>query len=194
MLVEILKAQKADAPVVVELMYKALGDYANFLMNSQNTEETLLRMQICFTAEKPNAFHYTNSLVAMVDGKIVGESTSYAGNRIAEFNNNISKIIAKFQGHTQNIITELKYLREARADEYYMDTLSVIDEYKSLGVGKLLLQGVCQKALSDGFSKLSIVVQEGKEYLLDYYLNQGFNNMGMIDLGGINYHRLLKIL
>ncbi|MDR0485059.1 MAG: GNAT family N-acetyltransferase [Alphaproteobacteria bacterium] len=194
---KIIPAKREDAQVVVRLMFNALGDYANFLMVSDNKNTTLNRLQQCFTSQETHQLHYSNCLVSVVDNEIVGASTAYAGNKIQNYSEKLSHIITGFKDDPikiQDVIDNLKIMREAETDEYYMDTLSINKEYQKQGLSCVLIQGICKIALDKGFSKLAIVVQEGKEYLLDYYKKQGFTVAGIKNLGEINYYRLLKNL
>ncbi|MCL2566555.1 MAG: GNAT family N-acetyltransferase [Alphaproteobacteria bacterium] len=196
-MLKVIKAQPEDAAYVVSLMYKALGDYADFLMASNNPNKTISCMEACFKSNQPHQLHYSNCLVAVMDNEIIGEATCYAGNKIPAFNKNLSSIIAEFpKDYTKikHVVDMLQHLKEADADEYYMDTLSIQQKHQHTGIGHYLLQAVYAKAAQEGFSKLSIVVQYGKEYLLDYYIKQGFFLTEDRDLGGINYHRLLRTL
>lgn len=197
MKVEIYNATEEDAHIVATLMYKALGDYANFLMMTDNEEAILSRIQICFKSPAPNQLHQSNFIIAWLDGFVVGECSSYAGNKIEQYNKNLSDIISEFHERDEKIdhVTELlEYLKEANKDEYYIDTLSVDPDVRGKGIARLLVDKVAERAKLEGFSKLSLVVQEGKEYLLEFYKKLGFEFFEERDLGGINYYRLIKKL
>jgi ribosomal protein S18 acetylase RimI-like enzyme len=197
MTVEIYNATEEDARIVAELMLKALGEYANFLMMTDNQEAILSRIQICFKSPEPNQMHQSNFIIAWLDGFVVGETSCYAGNKIALYNKNLSDIISDFHERDEKIdhvIELLEYLKEANKDEYYMDTISVDPEYRGQGIAQLLVQKVCERAIAEGFSKLALVVQEGKEHLLSYYKKLGFEFFEERNLGGTNYYRLIKKL
>lgn len=195
--VEIYNATEEDAHIVAQLMLKALGDYANFLMMTDNKEAILSRIQICFKSPEPNQLHQSNFIIAWLDGFVVGEASCYAGNKIEEYNKNLSNIISEFHERDEKIdhvLELLEYLKEANKDEYYMDTLSVDPECRGKGIARLLVEKVCERAINEGFSKVSLVVQEGKEHLLDFYKKLGFEFFEERELGGINYYRLIKKL
>ncbi len=197
MTIEIYNATEEDAHIVAQLMYKALGDYANFLMMTDNEEAILSRIQICFKSPEVNQLHQSNFIIAWLDGFVVGECSSYAGNKIEQYNKNLSDIISEFhekEDKIEHVVELLEYLKEANKDEYYMDTISVDPDYRGRGIAQLLINKVCERAITEGFSKLALVVQEGKEYLLDYYSSLGFEFYEKRDLGGINYYRLIKNL
>lgn len=63
------------------------------------------------------------------------------------------------------------------AQAYEIDNFQVLDDYQRQGIGSLIQQWVCDKALSEG--KMVILSADADDTPYDMYLKQGYQDMGM---------------
>ena len=113
-------------------------------------------------------FGYKNVLVIKEKEKIVGCIVFFSGEEEDGF---------------KNIVEESEVIeKEAENDELYIDSLAVDEDYRGLGLAKKLVNAVFKEAKVKGINKVSLIVDEKKEYLLGVYKKMGFHVANKVTL------------
>ena len=122
---EIIKARKADAPLIARSIMDAVG--AEICENLAGENRTLADVKRLFTtlAERDDSqYSYLNTLVAADDdGKAVGVIVSYDGAQLAELRKPFFELVKTVLDKNLDDVED-----ETDADEFYLDTLAVLPE------------------------------------------------------------------
>lgn len=176
--INIRQAQETDAPLIAKTVAMGIGDedalksYCGEYYISLLTEIAL---------HDSSQYSYNNTLVAEMDGITVGAAIGYDGGKLAELRNNTYYIINKALGHTPSIPDE------TGTGEFYLDTLAVFPEYRSMGIGRLLITAICDKAFSEGHEHVGLIVDQDNPRAEALYTSIGFTRVGEKDFFG---HRM----
>lgn len=179
-------AKKEDCKEVVPLIHSAIGSIANTLAGTQDDAEAL-EVVGDFFCQEGNRLSYENTLVCEMDGKVVGFLLAYHGSRTEELDRPLVQRIADKTGDPQ-----VQLVKEARDDEYYLDSVAVADTHQGHGIGRQLLQAFEQKALSEDYHKLALIVEENNDKAHQLYSKMGYSADGFIDVSGHHFQRMIK--
>ena len=114
-------------------------------------------------------YSYRNTRLAEVDGQVVGALVGYDGGRYAEMRAKTFGMIARNSG------VELSHnAMETVAGEFYLDSMAILSDYRGMGIGKRLMRDRMDFALSNGFEKVTLLVDKDKPRLQQYYESEGF--------------------
>ncbi|MFL1781007.1 putative GNAT family N-acetyltransferase [Candidatus Hepatincolaceae symbiont of Richtersius coronifer] len=172
-----------------------MGAYSNHIVVTNTPEKIYERLELCFNKELVTSLHRSTFLVAKENELVVGSVSAYPGSLIPYYNENMSKIIDSYNEDEYKVASikqSLSLEKEANADEYYIDTLSVNPKFRGRGIAEKLIKSIVSKAKSEGFNKISLVVDPKKEKAIKYYKKLGFEFDGLRYLGGMNYHHMVK--
>lgn len=65
---------------------------------------------------------------------------------------------------------------------YFLDAISVYEEYRGRGIGKSLLEHTKKKALYEGYNELSLIVFSDNENAIRFYNDNKFEYVKSIEL------------
>ena len=117
-------------------------------------------------------YSYRNVLVAEVGDKPVGAIVGYDGARLQELRAPIYELIFKQTGTVVDIEDETE------AGEFYLDSLAVLPEYRSCGVGRMLLCAMRDMAIEAGHEKVGLIVDFDNPRAEALYNSLGFERVG----------------
>ncbi|KPV60848.1 acetyltransferase [Paenibacillus sp. A3] len=181
----IRQAQPGDAASVIPLIYSAIGDIAFTLTGTTDPEQAqhILRE---FYERKGNRLSYENTLVAERDGLPVGFILFYHGSRTAELDRPLAERLA---GIGQ---PDVKITKEARDDEFYLDSLAVDPAYQGQGIAKALMEAFEAEAARRGYDKVSLIVEESNGKARRLYEAKGYEADGRLEVSGHLYDHMVK--
>ena len=117
-------------------------------------------------------YSYRNVLIAEIGGKPVGAIVGYDGARLQELRAPIYELIFKQTGAVVDIEDETE------AGEFYLDSLAVLPEYRSCGVGRMLLCAMRDMAIKAGHEKVGLIVDFDNPRAEALYVSLGFERVG----------------
>ena len=83
---------------------------------------------------------------------------------------------------------------ETSAGEFYLDSASVSPEMRSMGIGSMLFSAMLERASSEGFKVVGLIVDEDKPKAEALYLRLGFEVVGYKDFLGHRMKHMQKSL
>ena len=172
--VTIRKAVKEDALFMAERILWAIG------IADAKTSDIENLSAVC--AMKDVLYSYENTLIAEVDGERVGIMISYDGAlysnlRVKTFSNVGDALKCDFSNMAD----------EAKAGEYYLDTLAVSPDMRRKGIGRALLTAALERGRKTGIEKATLLVSPKNPPALRLYSHMGFKPTGMVHAFDHNY-------
>ena len=191
-MITIRKATKEDVAYIAEGIFSAflLEDSVTVSGNSVGTKSETLREKwieilsdIC--AQKDTHYSYRNTFIAELDGEIAGMMIAVDGKNY------------RFQ--REKMYPQLKGLfdvafgkgwedmeDEAKAGEYYIDSLSVSLPYRNQGVGRALIEKAKEMAREKGIGVVTLAV-EPENRAKRLYQQLGFGYQRSIEIFNEEY-------
>lgn len=112
---------------------------------------------------------YRNTRIAEIDGNRVGALVAYDGARYAKMREKTFGLVMQTSGMDLN-----HNAMETGPGEFYLDSMAILSEYRGAGIGKKLMHDRVDFALSNGFQKVTLLVDKDKPCLKRYYECEGF--------------------
>lgn len=116
-------------------------------------------------------YSYRNSLIAELDGKPVGAIVGYDGALLHELRKPIYPLIQKHLGKT------IELEEETQAGEFYIDSIAVFPTYQGLGIGRMLIESMRDKAFSEGHERVGLLVDMDNPRAEVLYQSIGFERI-----------------
>lgn len=155
-------AQKGDSELIAKVVAMAIGT---------DEDSDLYPVFLELAGREVAQYSYRNALVAEVDGRAVGAIVGYDGARLHELREPIYELLQKHLGKTIEI-------EEETADgEFYLDSLAVLPECRGLGVGRLLLSAMIERAFSEGHERAGLLVDFDNPRAEKLYASLGFERV-----------------
>ena len=191
-MIKIRRAEISDAAYIAEGIYSAflLEDSVTVSENSVGTKSESLRekwMEILsdICAQRDTHYSYTNTFIAELDGEIAGMMIAVDGKNY------------RFQ--REKMYPQLKVLfdvafgkgwedmeDEAKAGEYYIDSLSVSLPFRNQGVGRALIEKAKEMAREKGIGVVTLAV-EPENRAKRLYQQLGFGYQRRIEIFNEEY-------
>ena len=181
----IKNCDKNNIQNISKLIFNAIDDIAISLTGEQKEEKILetlnsyIKMDICRLGHK-NIFTYTK------DEKIVGILVAYSSNNIDILDKPMLLNLQK-----KGILID-SFEKECFDDEFYIDTISVLEEYQGLGIAKEFFNFAFEKAKEFGFKKVSLLVDCKKEKAKNLYLKMGFKDSEKLTISKNLFYHMIK--
>lgn len=161
-------SEPSDKQYVSELLVQAMGSLASFFTSGSDYLEQISLFGKFFT-KKNNQYSFENTIVFEEDGIIKGSSNGYDGSKLSELRKEFFSYIKK----KYNVIFPSS-LDETQEGEFYIDCVSVFDEYQRKGIGKQLIMSMLEKGRAMGFKKAGLLVDKDNINAISLYKKIGF--------------------
>jgi ribosomal protein S18 acetylase RimI-like enzyme len=184
----IRQANRDDAERAILLICEAGGDITHTLAGTHDDGE-IVRILVEFFRQEDNRVSHRNTLVAERNGVVVGALVSYHGSRSEELDR---PFLARQRAEYGRVMMEIA--REARPDEYYLDSLAVVGEARGQGIATALLAEFEAAAQRQGHTKVALLAEESNEPAFRLYCKTGYITNEIIHIHGHDYHHMVKIL
>ena len=80
---------------------------------------------------------------------------------------------------------------ETGPDEFYLDSMAILSDYRGAGIGKILMRDRIDFALSNGFQKVALLADKDKPRLQRYYECEGFAFSEELFVFGAWYNKMV---
>ena len=137
-------------------------------------------------ARRETIYSYENTIVAEIDGRVVGAMCAYDGADYQRLKQPIVDTLGKDSGFAT--------LKETEAGEFYLDSVGVLPEYRGRGIASLLFEAQCQRAASLGHKVAGLIVDEDKPKAEALYIRLGFRHIGNRDFFGHTMKHMVRNL
>ena len=131
---KIIPARPEDSHLIGESVVEAIGiEIAQNLAGENHTLEDVVNMFAMLAKRDDTQYSYTNTLVALDDrGNPVGVCVGYDGARLHELRFPFFEAVSSCLGLSLEGVED-----ECDAEEFYLDTLAVLTEYRGKGIAVL---------------------------------------------------------
>ena len=137
-------------------------------------------------ASEETIYSYENTLIAEIDGKVVGAMCAYDG--------------ADYQRLKQPIIDALgpdcgfAKMKETEDGEFYLDSVGVFPEYRGRGIASRIIEAQCERAASLGHKVAGLIVDIDKPQVEALYSRLGFTYLDDKDFFGHTMKHMVRQL
>lgn len=166
--IQIRQAIKCDAPFIAQAVAMAIGDETALKKYCGEDYITLLSK---IAENEKSQYSYTNCLIAEIDGNVAGAVIGYDGGKLHELRATTYSIIYNELGRTPSIPDETE------ADEFYLDSLAVLPQYRGIGIGRQLITAIRDKAFSAGHNRVGLIVDFDNPRAEALYTSLGFTRI-----------------
>ena len=166
--IKIRPAVVNDAPVIAQAVAIAIGEET---VVKYCGAEYLKALEAVASAEGTQ-YSYRNVLVAEVDGIVAGAVVGYDGALLETLRSGTLSILKEFNPSV--------YVAddETQSGEFYIDSISVLPQFRGCGIGKRLLMAIVGKGLALGNGKVGLMVDFGNSGAASLYERCGFKPVG----------------
>ena len=169
------------------LILNAIHEVANTL-TGETEKDKILETLDTFVSMDVNRLSYKNSYTYEVDDNLAGLIIAYDSNKVKELDSPILKHL-----ESKNIFLDT-FDKECFEDEFYIDTVSVFEEFQGRGIAKELFYFIEQKAKELAFKKVSLLVDIDNLKALKLYEKIGFKKNTILQISKHDYHHMIKML
>jgi len=178
---------------------------ADFLFGSDKPSEAENVLAKLFVREA-NRFSYQFVHVAEMSGKVVGLLLAYSGREIESLRFPMARqlfVVCGLPGMFRFLRRGLPLMtvKEAGAEEYFINSLAVLPSFQGQGIGTHLLSWGESKARTLGLGKCSLSVEIGNRQASSLYEHLGYRIVETVEIeqlsrriGYRGFHRMVKEL
>ena len=181
----IRRARKEEAAQIAELFMLA-WPVEKILESNGLAYEQLHESMTAIAATEETIYSYENTIVAEVDGKVVGAICAYDGADYIKLKQPIVDVLGADSGFAQ--------LKETETGEFYIDSVGVLPEYRSRGIASSLLEAQCERAASLGHKVAGLIVDVDKPQAEALYARLGFTYLDNKDFFGHTMKHMVRNL
>ena len=183
----IKKANKQNIENISKLIYDAIHEVANSL-TGENEEHKILKTLENYIQMDVCRLSYNNIYTYEVNNKNVAILLAYNSNDVEKLDKPMIEHLK-----TKNIFLE-SFDKECFEDEFYIDTVSVLEDYQGQGIAKELFAFAQQKAREQGFKKLSLLVDLENKKAKALYEKLGFLDNTTLEVSKTQFSHMIKEL
>lgn len=171
---KIIPALIEDAPLIGQAVVEAIGnDIANEFAGSLTVND-VVAMFSRLAERTDSQYSYTRALKAVDDqGNTMGIIVAYDGALLHRLRKAFFEEAKNFLGKD----LEGKMADECTPDEYYLDSLAVLPEYRGRGVAHALIDAMAEVAAASG-KPLGLLCDKSNHRARRLYLSVGFHHNG----------------
>jgi len=170
------QGKREDSQRIAELDYIASDGVVEYLFH--DVVPGLSALQLLSTGLEQDEYPHTfrSCIVAESDQEIVGMALSYPAEHHC-----ITDELATFLPADR--LERFREFYSSRVEgSYFLDAMSVEENYRGLGIGKALLDKTKVKASSEGYGELSLIVFADNTRAINLYEHSGFKRVKNIEL------------
>lgn len=181
----IVQAKKEKNLTLSYLILNAIDSFANTLTGEHEKDKILLTLNF-YTNMDYGRLSYNNIWVYKKDNKNIGMIIAYDSNQAEKLDKPLLEYLETKDSHVK------KFNKECFEDEFYIDTISINEDFQGQGIGKKLISFIEEKAKDLSFKKLSLLVEYENHNALRLYEKIGFVKNTTLVLSKHNYHHMIK--
>ena len=181
----IRQARKEEASQIAKLFMLA-WPVDDILESNGLTCEQLHESITLIAASEETIYSYENTVVAEIDGKVVGAMCAYDGADYQRLKQPIIDTLGPDCGFAQ--------LKETEKGEFYLDSVGVLPEYRGKGIASRLIAAQCERAASLGHKVAGLIVDVDKPQAEALYTRLGFTYLDDKDFFGHKMKHMVRRL
>lgn len=178
-------ATPREASLIADAILGAIGpELTDNLAGQQHTAEDVHALFTRLAARDDTQYSYLNSRIARDDeGNVMGVCVSYDGARLRELRRPFFDEANRNLGWdmTPEQVEDLP--GETEPDEFYLDTLMTLPEFRRQGVGRALIEDAAKKAARTG-KPLGLLCEPDNMRAHRLYESVGFRKIGSRPFAG----------
>ena len=194
-----------DAEASAQLIYMTMGTMADYLMGHDEAEKAKQIISRLFQ-KRNNRYSNQYTELAIIDGEIAGLLLSYSGKVMNSLRlpmaTNILDVYEfpdalRFFHRSLPLMT----MKEAEADEYFINNVAVFSKFQGHGIGKLLMNLAEQKMKEFELNKCALTVDIENVRAVKLYKHLGYRIIDTVKvkrlkqrIGFSGLHRMVKAL
>jgi DNA-3-methyladenine glycosylase I len=181
----IRQARKEEASQIAELFMLAWP--LEEIMESNSVTYNQLHESItCAASNEETIYSYENTLVAEIEGKVVGAICAYDGADYIRLKQPIVDSLGPDSGFAE--------VKDTEEGEFYLDSIGVLSEYRGQGIASRLFEAQCERAASLGHKKAGLIVDVDKPQAEALYKRLGFVYLDDRDFFGHTMKHMVRQL
>lgn len=181
---EIRDASPSDAPLIADAILEAVGPDIVGSMAGDGSREDVFAVFETLAKRTDSQYSFQNARIAMLtDGTPAGVCISYDGSLVFDLRKSFFEEARKVFGWNLSEQEEAVIPGETGPDEFYLDTLATIPEFRGRGVARALIQDAKEKASKAG-KPLGLLVSYHNPKARKLYESLGFKQVGSRPFAG----------
>lgn len=182
--IRIIDAVPGDAPMIAEAIMAAVGDELVSHMAGSRSREDVKEVFSRLARREDSQYSFRNTGIATTtQGQKCGVCVSYDGGRLKELRRSFFEEANRVLGWgmTEEEVEALP--GETCGEEYYLDTLATLPEFRGQGVGSALIADARSKAVAADLP-LGLLVADDNTQARRLYERLGFKAVGRRPFAG----------
>ena len=185
-IVQLRDATSDDAPFIARVVLAGI-ELLDMDAALPDNQRVLYEHLVGICRMDDTLYSYRNTRIAEVDGCAVGALVAYDGARYAMMREKTFGLVQQTSGMDLN-----HKAMETGPGEFYLDSMAILSDYRGAGIGKMLMRDRIDFALSNGFQKVTLLVDKDKPRLQRYYECEGFAFSEEMFVFGAWYNKMVK--
>lgn len=178
-------AEKCDAPILAQIVAMAIGD-EHTLQNYCGTEYMSVLEELA--SSDSTQYSWKNAIVAYIDNIPAGAIICYDGASLETLRKETFEILKNYGIKPERISDE------TQPGEFYIDSIGVLPQFRSYGIGKQLIDAASQKAIQQGHTNIGLLVDFQNSNAEKLYTSIGFVRKNIVQFFGHEMWHLQKEL
>lgn len=176
--IKIIDADPEDAPLIADAIMNAVGDEIVGHMAGKGTRSDVKEVFSRLARREDSQYSYLNTRIATTDeGKKCGVCISYDGGRLKELRRSFFKEANAIFGWGISDEEVEALPGETCEEEFYLDTLATLPEFRGRGIGSALIADANLKA-KKAHRPLGLLVADDNPSAKRLYKDLGFKAVG----------------
>lgn len=167
-IVQLRDATSEDAPFIARVVLAGI-ELLDMDAALPDNQRVLYEHLVGICRMDDTLYSYRNTRIAEVDGCAVGALVAYDGARYAKMREKTFGFVKQISGMDLN-----HNAMETGPGEFYLDSMAILSDYRGAGIGKMLMRDRVDFSLSNGFQRVTLLVDKDKPRLQRYYECEGF--------------------
>ena len=185
-IVQLRDATSEDAPFIARVVLAGI-EMLDMDAALPDNQRDLYEQLVGICRMDDTLYSFRNTHIAEVDGCAVGALVAYDGARYAKMREKTFGLVKQTSGMDLN-----HNAMETGPGEFYLDSMAILSDYRGVGIGKMLMRDRVDFALSNGFQKVTLLVDKDKPRLQRYYECEGFAFSEEMFVFGAWYNKMVK--
>ncbi len=176
--IHIIDATPDDADMIADAIFMAIGEELVAALAGDCSREDVHKLFSGLARRDDSQYSYLNSRIAVLpDGTKAGVCISYNGGLLKSLRKPFFEEANRILGWNMSDEEMEKVPYETGPEEFYLDSLATLPDYRGRGIATLLIDDAHKKALKSGLP-LGLLVADDNPEARKLYESLGFNSVG----------------
>lgn len=167
----IREATPEDYKIIAQCMFEAMKEVIYHFLGTAQRNEAIAFLEY-FVKRDKNQYSYEHCFVMEEKGEPIAVANVYDGENLYTLRSPIVAYIENFRG--SSFVPD----DETQPGEYYIDTLSVVSQYRGKGYGTQMLQFLIHYFCKEKGETLGLLVDRDNPQAKKLYQRLGFKKVG----------------